>query len=46
MDGHVHSAGLTGLIILAWLIVWHFLIRVVSSHHASHPVAQAAANII
>lgn len=43
--GHVHAAGLTGLIILAWMIIWHFLIRGVTAHHTDSPIAQGFANL-
>jgi len=45
MTGHVHSACLSGLIILAWMIVWHFLIRGVSGNHANSGWAQGLANL-
>ena len=40
-DSHIHSAPMTGLVILAWVIVWHFLLRTVAAHHANNKLAQA-----
>jgi hypothetical protein len=34
-----------GLVILAWLIVWHFILRAFAAKHADSPAAQGLANL-
>lgn len=46
MNSHVHSAALTGLIILAWMIVWGFLLKGFAAHHASNPAAQGLVPVL
>ena len=45
MHGHHHSGALMGLTILAWLIVWHFLLRGVTAKHADSPAMQGLSNL-
>lgn len=35
-----------GVYILAWIIIWNFLIRGVTAHHANNPAAQGLAVLI
>lgn len=35
-----------GLVILAWMIFWHYLLRFVTAHHANSPAAQGASVLI
>ena len=45
MESHLHAGIMTGLIILAWMILWHFLLRGTLAHHADSPVAQGLSNL-
>jgi len=46
MENRFAEFGVTGLVILAWLIIWKFALGAITRHNADSALAQGLANVV
>jgi hypothetical protein len=46
MENRLAEFGVTGFVILAWLLLWSFVLRTIQRHNADKPFAQGLSNLI